>query len=324
VPPEKILITGGREVGGVASFAEGISSGFREVGISSEVVRPASLLSRTAELRDERILKLLSTTGMLAVPFARRAICVAHTVPLAKEHGWLKLLVLVGCFKLTNARKSARIVAVSDYIAVHMAYTFNITIDGMVHNPLPRAFLEPANGNGQERNYVTFVGRLVECKRLDVLLAPICDLLNENPQLRCCIVGDGPMRKNLEAATASHSRIEFMGSRDSSFVREQLRRSKVFISGAANEGLGIAYLEALSQGCIVAMPATGGGLEIALHRLGENVHLLPISLDRAQVLDVLRRAIQVQPSPVCLQSYNAKAIASAYLDFDRQFFAESA
>ncbi len=321
--PEKVLITGGREVGGVASFAEGLSAGFTELGIPCEIVRPTSLYSRFGELRSKRVLKLLSTTGMLAVPFARRAICVSHTVPMAKEHGWLKVFVLVGCYKATNASSSARVVAVSDYVALHLGYIFNIRVDATVRNPLPRVFLDTYQANGHARPYVTFVGRLVECKRVELLLPAICDLLNENPHLHCCIVGDGPLRQELEKSVAGHSRVEFVGPRDYSFVRDQLRRTKIFISGAGNEGMGIAYLEALSQGCIVAMPATGGGVEVALRSIGQNVQLLPISLDRGEVLNVLRKALNLQPSPVCLEAYTAKAVASAYLDLDRAFFSDS-
>ena len=321
--PDKVLITGGREVGGVASFAEGLSAGFAEIGIPCEIVRPASLYSRVGDLRSKRVLKLLSTTGMLAVPFARRAICVAHTVPLVQEQGWLKLLVLISCFKLTNACSSARVVAVSDYVAIHLSYIFNIRIDATVRNPLPRIFLEAFQAEEKERHYITFVGRLVKCKRLELLLPPICDLLNENPHLHCCIVGDGPLRGELEKSVADHCRVEFAGSRDYRFVRDQLRRSKLFISGAGNEGFGIAYLEALSQGCIVAMPATGGGIEIALRRVGQNIQLLPISLERGEVLNVLRHALNLQPSAVCLNAYTAKAVASAYLDLDRAFFSDS-
>jgi glycosyltransferase involved in cell wall biosynthesis len=321
--PDKVLITGGHQVGGIASFAEALNAGFAEVGIPCEIVRPASLWSRPGELLSNRVLKLLSTTGMLATPFARRVISVAHTVPLAQEQGWLKLLVLISCFKLANASPSARVVAVSDYVALHLGSIFNIEIDATVRNPLQQPFLESFHAEEKERQYVTFVGRLVKCKRIELLLPPICDLLDENPQLRCCIVGDGPLRQELEKSVAGHRRVEFVGARDYSFVRNQLRRSKIFVSGAGNEGLGIAYLEALSQGCIVTMPATGGGVEIALGSIGQNVQLLPISLEREGVLNVFRHALTLQPSALCLEAYTSEAVASAYLGLDRAFFSNS-
>jgi len=320
-PPEKVLITGGREMGGLAAFADGISAGFSELGLRSEIVRPSKLVSRLSELRNRRVLKLLSTTGVLGVPLANRAICIAHTLPLATEQGWCKLLVLVGSFKLCNVFPAARVVAVSDYVAVHLHQLFKIQIASTVGNPLAAPFLESFDTNSYERSYITFVGRLVRCKRVNQLLPSICDLLDENPGLRCQIIGDGPERAALEGSVDGHERIEFVGLQDCSYVREQLRRSKLFVSGAANEGFGIAYLEALSQGCIVAMPATGGGIEIVLQRVGQNIQLLPISLEPRKVLNVLRRALTLQPGPVCLAAYAPREVASAYLSLDRTFFA---
>ena len=270
--------------GGLSSFADALHSGFRELGIPSEVINPSKLSFKVGDLRNHRVLKILSTTAILMAPFAQRAICVSHGVPLARAQGWIDLFGLVGCFKLANLCPSARLVTVSDYAALHLKYIFNIHIDATIRNPLTPIFLEPFDSERHERCYVTFVGRLVEYKQLDRLLPPICDLLNENPHLRCCIIGDGPCRKSWESSVAGLPRIEFVGSRDPMFIREQLRRSRIFLSGAGNEALGIVYLEALSQGCLLAMPAGGGELEIALQSVGETIQLLPISLGRQDVL----------------------------------------
>jgi glycogen synthase len=215
-------------------------------------------------------------------------------------------------------------VTVSDYSAIHLKYIFNVRVDAVIRVPLANLFFEPLVEEQCKRQYVTFVGRLVEVKRLDLLLPPICDLLRENPNLHCCVVGDGPCRKAWEESVAGTTRVEFVGSRDPVFIREQLRRTKIFVSGAGNESLGAVYLEALSQGCIVAMPATGGGIEISLPSVGESIQLLPISLERQQVLAVLRRALTVQPSPVSLESFRPRSIASAYLEVDRSFFEQAA
>lgn len=323
-PPDKVLLTGGHSIGGLTSFAEALSSGFGELGVPAEVIKPSRLLSRIGDLRNDRKLKVLSTTGILAAPLSKRAICVSHGVPLAREQGWGDLFGLVGCYKLANACRNSRLVTVSDYAAIHLKYIFNVRVDAVIRVPLANLFFEPFAEEQYRRQYVTFVGRLVEVKRLDLLLPPICDLLRENPNLHCCIVGDGPYRKAWEESVAGTPRVEFVGSRNPVFIREQLRRSKIFISGAGNETLGTVYLEALSQGCIVAMPATGGGIEISLQSVGESIQLLPIALDRKQVLAVLRRALKVRPSLVSLDSFSPRSIASAYLDLDRTFFERAA
>ncbi len=321
--PNKVLITGGHELGGVTSFAEGLSGGFSGLGIPSEIIRPSQVFSRWHELRSEQVLKILSTTASLAVPFARRTICIAHGVPYLPEQGWSKAAALIASFKMANATRGARLVSVSDYSAVHLHAFFNVRTDAVIRNPTKPLYLEPFHARGYERRYVTYVGRLVLAKQLDRILPLVRDVLDENPQLRAIVIGDGPQRAKLSAIIGNDPRIEFRSGLSDEEIRDYLRETKLFLSGHPTEGLGITYIEALSQGCVVAMPASGGGIEIALPSLGDAVHLLPISLDREEALRVLRRALKAEPTPVSMEPYTARAVASAYLTVDRSFFAET-
>jgi glycosyltransferase involved in cell wall biosynthesis len=115
---------------------------------------------------------------------------------------------------------------------------------------------------------------------------------------------------------ASFPGVEFTGNLSSLEVRAYLRQTKVFVSGTEMEALGIGYLEALSQGCAVAMPACGGGLEIALDQIGKRIHLLPLSWDRRTVTDVLRHASAVREPAADLSQFNCNAVARAYLSVD--------
>jgi glycosyltransferase involved in cell wall biosynthesis len=120
----------------------------------------------------------------------------------------------------------------------------------------------------------------------------------------------------LQESVRENPRVEFKGTPNDDSVCEWLRRTKVFVSGNCTEGLGVTYLEALSQGCVVAMPASGGGVELALGQLGSSVHLLPLSLDRSGVLDVLRRAASSDYSPMQFTAYAPESVAATYLDLD--------
>jgi glycosyltransferase involved in cell wall biosynthesis len=313
--PSKVLITGGREVGGLAAFANGLSEGFTILGIPSEVIPPNEIFRRWRDLRDQNVLKILSTTAVFAVPFAQRAICVAHGFPRADAQGWCRMAAILGSFKLANTRSEARLVAVSDYVAAHLRGLFNLRVDAVIRNPVQSCFLEPADESG-ERRYLTYVGRLLAAKNVHRLLPAMCDLQKENPELRICIIGDGPQRTELESSFPTDPPIEFAGDLDALKVRGYLRRTKVFVSGNEMEPFGITYLEALSQGCAVAMPACGGGLEIALDRIDERVYLLPLSFNREQVTTVLRRALSAPQNLVSMAAYQAKAVAEAYLKVD--------
>ncbi len=321
-------MTGGHELGGVASVVECLREGFAALGIPSEIVPPSRILLQWRDLRDPRVLKILSTTGIFAAPFARRAICVAHGIARGDSDqtsllkGWPKLIGIAASFKLANACSGARVVSVSHYTAITLKAVFNIQSDAVVQNPLKPLYLETDDEVSRERCYVTYAGRLVSAKNLHRILPSVLDVLNETPGLRACIIGSGDQRAALEAMVQGDSRFEFKGSPDDRFVRDWLRRTRVLVSGNETEGFGVVYLEALSQGCAVAMPACGGGIEIALDQVGKRVHLLPLSWDRAEITAILRRALDLSGAPpISLENYSSEAVARAYLAADSRFFA---
>lgn len=316
--PSKVLITGGREIGGVGSFAEGLRSGFLELGIDAEIVTPANIWMHWRALRDPSVLKILGTTAVFAAPMARRAICMAHGVPRADVQGWIRLLSIIGSFKLANLCAGTQLVAVSHFTAATLQAVFNVRTDAVVHNPLKAAYLEHGNDLDQ-RCYITYVGRLSAAKNLYRMLPAIRDLLDETPGLRACIIGEGDQRIPLESIVDGDARFEFKGSPDDNSVRAWLRRTRVFISGNEVEGFGIAYLEAMSQGCIVAMPGCGGGLEISPQAVGKSVQLLPLSWDRREILATLRRSMCERWIPVATESFTSKAVAMQYLQADSRF-----
>lgn len=309
-PPIRVLITGGAPAGGVASFAEALAEGFAAIDLSASVIAPHSILQHWSDLRNPAVLKILSTTAVFAAPFARNAICVAHGFPRADAQGWIKMLGILGSYKL--ARRAAKLVAVSHYAALHLRTIFNLSADAVIHNPLGAAFLERSDDQ-HPREYITYVGRLHPAKRLDCIFPALRALLHETTALRVCIIGDGVLRAKLEALAKGNPRIELTGNLPPAAVRGWLRRTRIFISGCETEALGISYLEALSQGCVVAMPASGGGLEIVPEEIGKSIRLLPLPLEAGAILPILREALTARGCSTTLTGYHPAAVAAQYL-----------
>jgi glycosyltransferase involved in cell wall biosynthesis len=311
--PRKVLITGGREEGGLASFAEGLRTGFSALGIPATVIPPGRILLHWKELRDPSVLKVLSTTAVFAAPLARRAVCMAHGFPRPDAQGWVKALAVVGSFKLANLSSGCRLVAVSHYAAVHLRAVYNLRVDAVIHNPLQAIFSEPCAA-GESRNYITYVGRLVPAKNLHRILPAICELLESEKELRACVIGDGPQRAQLEALAAGSPRVEFHGTLPPEKVREFLRKTRVFVSGCETEALGLTYVEALSQGCAVAMPACGGGLEIAPELIGSGIALMPGDARAKTLVPVLRQLLNAgRQDNVDLLPFRAETVAARFL-----------
>jgi glycosyltransferase involved in cell wall biosynthesis len=320
--PAKVLIAGGKPAGGVASFAEALRCGFGELGIAAEVAAPTQILRRIGELRDPQVLKILSLAAVFAAPIARRAICVAHGIPCAKYQGLRTWLAVLGSLRLAKASRGTQLVAVSSYSAIHLDSVFNLRVDAVIRNTVQPVFLEPFEQKDYAREAITYVGRLGRAKNVDKLLLAIRDVLDENGGLRAWIIGDGPMRPELDRIAAGDERIELLGSMTPLQVRERLRRTRVFASGCPIEALGIVYLEALSQGCAVAMPASGGGLEIAPALIGNNIHLFSPSITREDVAAALRRSLAAVPEKVSFEKHSPRTIAEAYLAVDARLNAQ--
>ena len=311
--PLKVLISGGKPAGGLSSFAAALREGFEALGIPAEVIPPSRIFTRWKDLRDPRVLKILSTSAVFAAPLARHAICVAHGFPRADVQGWVKLAGILASYKLANW--NSRLVTVSHYAAVHLRTIFNLRVDAVIHNPINEMFLLPSGNSAPLREYIAFAGRLHPAKGLDRVFPAICALVHETPGLRAVIIGDGELRPALQSAAPAGSRIEFTGPLPQSAVRDWLRRTRVFVSGCETEALGIGYLEALSQGCAVVMPASGGGLEIAPELIGDAIHLYS-GAGSEPVARALRNALSAAPAAVSLAAYAPRTVAQAYLSAD--------
>jgi glycosyltransferase involved in cell wall biosynthesis len=102
---------------------------------------------------------------------------------------------------------------------------------------------------------VAFVGRLVQVKRVDVLLEAAALVVRERPGLRVAIVGDGPLRGALERQAAELGltrNVTFAGHRDD--VAEWLKRARVYVLASDSEGLSLSVMEASMAGlpCVVS------------------------------------------------------------------------
>jgi phosphatidylinositol alpha-1,6-mannosyltransferase len=142
------------------------------------------------------------------------------------------------------------------------------------------------------------VGRLVPRKGIDTVLHALPMLLEEFPDLRYRVVGDGPDRARLEQIAynlgVTHA-VEFMGHVSDQVLPEVYRMAHIFVMSAREEqetasieGFGIVYLEAAASGLPVVAGRSGGAVEAVQE--GKTGFLVPPD-DPEALTQVLRRLL---------------------------------
>lgn len=140
---------------------------------------------------------------------------------------------------------------------------------------------------------VVAVGRLMEHKRLDLLLNVVAMLHADGLGVTCRIIGDGPERDSLrllaEKLGISHA-VDFR--RD---VNEQkdlyslVKAGRIFVSLSDREGFGIAVLEALA--CGVPVVTTSAPDNLAQHLVAQSPLGVVCEPSAQSVFSVLRQLL---------------------------------
>jgi glycosyltransferase involved in cell wall biosynthesis len=129
---------------------------------------------------------------------------------------------------------------------------------------------------------IVTVSRLVPWKGLADLIAVVAE---NGWSLR--IVGDGPMRDELEAqARALNANVMFRGQVQSTAVPNEIRNGRLFVLNSSYEGLPHIVLEAKAAGAAVLASAAGGTPETIDH--GVDGWLVPVGDHHALAMAISR------------------------------------
>lgn len=178
-----------------------------------------------------------------------------------------------------------------------------------------RDSLRQEMGYSTDHRLVGMIGRLVPIKRHELFLAAARRVIDEVPQARFLIVGDGECRADLEAATAQLGLTEvvrFTGWRtDLAPVYADL--DAVVIS-SLNEGTPVSIIEAMAAGVPVISTAVGGVPDLL--REGELGRLVPPE-DPAALAEAIVATLRSNPGPHiaearrwAVQQYGAERLVS--------------
>lgn len=124
---------------------------------------------------------------------------------------------------------------------------------------------DPERAQDPQNRYVLCIANHNEKKAVDVLIRATALLTALKPPFKLMLVGDGPLRGQLEALAASlglEHQVIFLGSQGREEVRNLLHGCEVFTLPSRSEPFGIAVIEAMACGKPVLATAIGGIAEI--------------------------------------------------------------
>lgn len=151
---------------------------------------------------------------------------------------------------------------------------------------------------GHARPTIVTVARLADrYKGHDVMIDAIDRVRVDVPEIRWVVVGDGPLRAELQRAVASRGlsgNVEFVGEVSDAERDRWLDRADVFAMPSrvppegGGEGFGIVFAEASAHGLPVVAGAEGGALDAVLD---DETGLLVDPRDASQIADALVRIL---------------------------------
>ena len=153
-----------------------------------------------------------------------------------------------------KARHASFVVAISDFGRGQlMRWTRAVDWPKLrvVRCGLDAAFLADPQTTPPDNTRVVCVGRLVEQKAQLVLVESAAILKRRGVPIEVRLVGDGPMRAEVEAAITAHDlqdSVTILGWRSALEVREEMRGARLVAQPSLAEGLPVAVMEALALG----------------------------------------------------------------------------
>ena len=143
-------------------------------------------------------------------------------------------------------------------------------------------FFQPSQDDGSLRErfgikgpFLLFVGRLAEKKGVRYLIDAMPQVLKELPDSTLVIVGDGPLRNELETQAQRQGvggNVRFVGALPREALSPYYAAADVFVgpsietASGDTEGLPVVFAEAMASGCAVVGTAVGGTSDIIRHR----------------------------------------------------------
>ena len=171
------------------------------------------------------------------------------------------------------------------------------------------------NNNAPQKDSIISLGRLVKQKGCVYLIEAMEKVIEEVPDAKLNIVGDGPLKEQLAAkvkVAGLDRNITFLGKVSEDKKREVLSKSQIFVMPSLQEGFGIVLLEAMACG----LPIIANDLPVfrEIFTNGQNGYLVDVK-DSEGLAKKIIELFRDEPKREQIGNYNREYVTS--FDWDR-------
>ena len=163
----------------------------------------------------------------------------------------------------------------------------------------------PINEPRQAQYSCVFVGYLLPLKRVEDILRAFALVVQRLPGSKLCIVGDGPLRNELEALARElgiEAQVDFVGFVHQ--VQEFLVAAKIIVIASHREGMPFALIEGMVSGLVPVSTPVGTIEEFVID--GENGLLFPVGNPE----DLAQRILMLLEDPALYDALRDEALKS--------------
>ena len=218
-----------------------------------------------------------------------------------------------------------RCLAVSPQLARLLEMQYPGSVWQYLPNPLGDVFLAEAAAISVARDpaasfLFVCVARLSPEKGHAGLIEAFVEAFQADPGTRLRIVGEGPIREELERLCATRGiagQVDFLGLLPASGVREELRAADAFVLASDVETFGVVVIEALACGRPVVVTASGGPDHLVTAANGLVVPTRDPSALRDALREMRRRAADYDRAAIraeALRFYGPNAFARRFAE----------
>ena len=188
--------------------------------------------------------------------------------------------IALGLDRLTLPLTSG-IITVSEYLAKEVALRGGRNLETIYNGQAPIFFVDPTSARHQFREQwgisadalvIGTIGRLHPTKGQITLIKAATELRLKFPKLHLLIIGEGPLRPNLELELKRNA-IPYTMTGFLPLAYHALPAMDLFVLPSVSEGMGLVLLEALQAGVPIVASAVGGIPEVI--RAGKDGLLFP-------------------------------------------------